>query len=148
MRQIEACSNQPEGFDDQLWRGVLASAAHCCAAACRWEDLLMLQELLSDCGVPVGKLHEQLQGQVLVACLQLGEWELGASSLDSCGRADWKARGGLEVQEAAWALHANPKQGLRGLRELAGQGHPVGPMAVKGLLASCQRGGLWRGTTG
>ena len=144
MRYIELCCSQPAGLNAQEWQAALVSTALCCAAAGRWEDLLPLQYLLSDplgdCRVPVGQLPQQLQGQLLVACVQLGEWEQGAAVLDSCRKTDWRDLGLPEVQEAACALHANPKQGLKGLLELAGEGHPVGPMAVRGLLASYERG--------
>jgi hypothetical protein len=141
LRQVEQYGSlPPPGFDQLGWQGVLASTALCCAAVQRWEEVLLLQELLGDCEVPAGQLPGQLQGQVLVACVQLGEWELGAAVVDSCGKTDWKAQGLVVVQEASCALHANPRQGLKGLLELAGEGHPVGAMAVRGLLASCERG--------
>jgi hypothetical protein len=128
-----------EGVIDAEWKQALVSLGLCCGVLGRHKDLPMVAEQLEMTGIAVKQLPAALRGQLLLAYMQLGEWDKGGRMFDSCPETDWRPHG-LEVQEAYCALHANPRQGLKGLLALAAEGHPVGAMAVRGLLASCERG--------
>jgi hypothetical protein len=130
-----------DGVTAEEWHQALVSLCLCCASLGKWEELLLVAARLESAGSRLKELPAALRGQLLLGYMLLGEWEKGGIVFDSVRKADLGEQ--WAVQEAHCALHANPKQGLRGLLELwAEQGHPVGPIAVRGLLASCQRGEL------
>jgi hypothetical protein len=126
------------------WRQALVSLGLCCTATGMWQDLLLLAERPEMSGDLRAQLPAVFHGQLLVAYVQLGEWEEGRV-LDGTYPAEHWIALGWRVQEAHWALHAHAEAGLKGLLELAREGHPVGEMAVRGLLAGCKQGG-WQET--
>jgi hypothetical protein len=136
----EPCCDE---ISSNKWQQALLSLGMCCVALGRQEDLPLVAEQLELSGVAMTQLPAALRGQLLLAYMRQGEWDKGGRMFDSCPATDWRPHG-LEVQEAYCALHANPRQGLKGVLALAGEGHPVGAMAVRGLLASCERGAWGR----
>jgi hypothetical protein len=118
------------------WRQALQSLGELSAQMEKWEDVLLVAARLEKPGsqLPVG-----LCGLVVRACVQLGLWDKGRSGCDALPAAAWMEQG-WKVQEAYWALCPKPRQGLKGLLVLAGEGHPVGAMAARGLLATCETG--------
>jgi hypothetical protein len=127
------------GVLEPQWQQALLTLVQLCAKQRAWRDLLLVAEHLDASRAQLRHLPEAYCGQLLVSYMQLGAWEEGGDLRDAFPNTYWRGQSG-GVQEAYWALHPNPKSGLKGLLELEGQGHPVGAMAVRGLLAACQQG--------
>jgi hypothetical protein len=130
----------PMGVPPAEWQQAIVSLAQFCFAQQRLEDaLLVAGQLLGSLPASM-QLPRQLLRPVLLACLQLEEWEEGAAFARRVKAAELQGEG-VEVREAYWALQDNPNQGLNRLLGLVEEkGWGVGVQAVKGLLAQCEAG--------